>query len=235
MVRDESTSLKRQAAQAAMGYIASGMVVGLGHGSTAYEAILLLSGLLRAGALHDVRGVPCSRKVEGIAKSLGIPLTTLEAHPEIDLTIDGADEVSPSLQLIKGGGGALFREKIVAQASRRVYIIVDASKLVPVLGTQTPLPVEVAQFGWRSQAAWLASLGIQNTLRTEPDDTPYRTDGGNYILDCNIGPIENPEGLASVLQARAGIVAHGLFLTPPTAVIVAGAGGVKELKGMSGE
>jgi ribose 5-phosphate isomerase A len=226
----EQTTLKRQAAQAAVRYIEPGMVVGLGHGSTAYQAILLLAERLKAGGLRGIRAVPCSRKVEGIAKSLGIPLTTLEEHPVIDLTIDGADEVSPTLQLIPGGGGALFREKIVAQASRRELIIIDASKLVPVLGTHTPLPVEVAPFGWRSQAAYLESLGARYTLRTEPDDALFRTDQGNYILDCDFGPLEEPESLALRLQARTGIIAHGLFLPPPTAVIAAGAEGVRELR-----
>lgn len=148
----------------------------------------------------------------------------------IDLTFDGADEVDPALNLIKGGGGALLREKIVAQASRREIIIVDESKLSPTLGTHWAVPVEVIPFGWRSQAAYLESLGAQVLLRPGDDGTPFKTDQSNLILDCDFGPISDPVSLGARMDARTGIVAHGLFLELATDVIVAGALGVRHLR-----
>jgi ribose 5-phosphate isomerase A len=222
--------LKQEAGWRAVDFVESGMVVGLGHGSTAIFAVRCIAQLLREGRLRDVLGVPCSRQVEVEARRLGIPLTTLDQHPTIDLTIDGSDEVDPDLNLIKGGGGALLREKIVAQASRREIIVVDESKLSPALGTHWPVPVEVAPFGWRTQSAYLESLGAQATLRVENDGTPFRTDQGNLILDCHFGPISYPTQLAARMNERAGIVEHGLFLGLATDVIVAGAEGVRHLK-----
>jgi ribose 5-phosphate isomerase A len=186
--------------------------------------------LLQEGRLRDVLGVPCSRQVEEEARRLSIPLTTLNEHPVVDLTIDGADEVDPDLNLIKGGGGALLREKIVAQASRREIIVVDESKLSPALGTHWPVPVEVVPFGWRTQAAYLESLGGQPTLRLSDDGTPFKTDQGNLILDCQFEPISDPAQLAARLNERAGIVEHGLFLGLATDVIIAGAQGVRHLR-----
>jgi ribose 5-phosphate isomerase A len=148
----------------------------------------------------------------------------------IDLTIDGADEVDPALNLIKGGGGALLREKIVAQASRRVVIVVDESKLSAALGTNHSLPVEVARFGWESQQRFLESLGGKPTVRTAASGQPFETDQGNWILDCAFGPIADPEDLAAQLAARAGIVEHGLFCGIASEVIVAGENGVRSLK-----
>ena len=222
--------LKQKAGWYAVGFVESGMVLGLGHGSTAVFAVRCIAQLLREGRLRDVLGVPCSRQVEAEAQELGIPLTTLDQHPTVDLTIDGADEVDPNLNLIKGGGGALLREKIVAQASRREIIVVDESKLSPALGTHWPVPVEVAPFGWRTQSAYLESLGAQATLRVENDGTPFRTDQGNLILDCHFGPISDPTQLAARMNQRAGIVEHGLFLGLAMDVIVAGAEGVRHLK-----
>jgi len=222
--------LKREAGWYAVDFVESGMVLGLGHGSTAVFAVRCIAQLLREGRLRDVLGVPCSRQVEAEAQELGIPLTTLDQHPTIDLTIDGADEVDPDLNLIKGGGGALLREKIVAQASRREIIVVDESKLSPALGTHWPVPVEVALFGWHTQSAYLESLGAQATLRVENDGTPFRTDQGNLILDCYFGPISDPIQLATRMNERAGIVEHGLFLGLATDVIVAGARGIRHLK-----
>jgi ribose 5-phosphate isomerase A len=229
-VNADSTLLKRQAAWRAVEYVAPGMVVGLGAGSTAALALRRLAQLLRAGQLQDVLGVPCSLQVEREARALGIPLTTLEEHPLLDLTIDGADEVDPRLDLIKGGGGALLREKVVAQASRREVIVVDESKLVPVLGTRWPVPVEVVAFGWRSQATFLELLGAQVTLRRGADGAAYQTDQGNLLLDCRFGPIPRPAELAAALAARAGIVEHGLFLGLATEVIVAGSQGIRLLQ-----
>jgi ribose 5-phosphate isomerase A len=174
--------------------------------------------------------VPSSLQIEAEARRLGIPLTTLDEHPVVDLTIDGADEVDPDLNLIKGGGGALLREKIVAQASRREIIVVDESKLSPALGARWAVPVEVVPFGWRSQAAYLESLGAQPILRLNSDGTPFTTDQGNLILDCDFGPISQPAQLAARLSERAGIVEHGLFLGLATDVIVAGVEGVRHLE-----
>ncbi len=145
--------------------VRSGMVVGLGAGTTAAFATRRIASLLQEGALRDIRGIPSSKAVAALARSLGIPLTSLEEAPEIDLTIDGADEVDPHLNLIKGGGGALLREKIVAQASRREVIVVDAEKLSPALGTRWAVPVEVFPFGWRAQEAFIKDLGAGVTLR----------------------------------------------------------------------
>jgi ribose 5-phosphate isomerase A len=183
---------------------------------------------LRAGDLHDIRGVPTSQQTEQEAQRLNIPLTTLEDHPVVDLTIDGADEVDPQLNLIKGGGGALLREKIVAQASQRLIIIVDESKLVPTLGTRWALPVEVIAFGWRTQANYLASLGATVTLR-QRDGAIFKTDQGNLILDCHFGSIANPYALADRLNRRVGIVGQGLFLDMASEVIVAGIAGIRHL------
>lgn len=221
--------LKRQAAEQGAALVESGMVVGLGFGSTAVYAVRRIGARLAAGELRDILGIPTTRSVEADAAALGVPLTTLEAHPQVDLTIDGADEVDPQLDVIKGGGGALLREKIVAQASRRLVIVVDESKLSPQLGSRAALPVEVLPFGWSSQVAYLQSLGAELTRRTLPDGSPFTTDQGNWILDCRFGPMQDPAALAAALQSRAGIVGHGLFLGLAREVIVAGAGGVRRL------
>jgi len=206
------------------------MVVGLGHGSTAILAVRRIAQLLRDGHLVDILGVPCSLQLEEEARRLGIPLTTLEEHPVVDLTIDGADEVDPKLDLIKGGGGALLREKIVAQASQREMIVVDESKLSPTLGTRWALPVEVTPFGWRSQQSYIQSLGASVVLRESSDGAPFRTDQGNLILDCSFGPISEPIRLATKLSQRAGVVEHGLFLGLATDVIVATDQAIRHLK-----
>jgi ribose 5-phosphate isomerase A len=224
------TQFKRQAGRYAVDFVESGMVVGLGHGSTAIFALRRIAELLRAGQLQDIQGVPCSLQVEKDAQRLDIQLTTLDEHPVVDLTIDGADEVDPDLNVIKGGGGALLREKIVAQASLREIIVVDETKLSPALGTHWPVPVEVAPFGWRLQAAYLESLGARPVLRLSSDGAPFKTDQGSLILDCHFGPISDPARLAVQMNERAGIVEHGLFLGLATDVIVAGVEGVRHLK-----
>jgi len=227
---DDRTALKRQAAEYAVQYVQSGMIVGLGHGSTAVWAVRHIAHLLKEGKLRDILGVPTSSTIKQEAKKLGIPLTTLEEHPVIDLTIDGADEVSPTLNLIKGGGGALLQEKIVAQASKVEIIVVDNSKLSEALGTQWAVPVEVIPFGWRSQAEFLDSIGGQPELRLNEDGTPFQTDQQNYILDCHFGVIKQPYEIAAKIKSRTGIVEHGLFLDIATAVIVASANGIQHLK-----
>ena len=224
------SQLKRQAGEYAVKYIESGMVVGLGHGSTAVFAVRRIASLLRDGQLRDILGVPCSVLVERESRQLGIPLTTLDEHPVVDLTIDGADEVDPQLNLIKGGGGALLREKIVAQASQREIIVVDGSKLSTALGTSWSVPVEVISFGLRSQIAYLESLGGRPVLRQSNDGTLFETDQGNVILDCHFGPISQPDHLAIRMNERAGIVEHGLFIDLATDVIVATSQGIRHLR-----
>jgi ribose 5-phosphate isomerase A len=225
---EEQAREKQQAADSAVAYVQSGMVVGLGAGSTAILATRRIGQLLRQGRLRDIVGVPCSSAIEIEARALGIPIT-LEPPGAVDLTIDGADEVDPELNLIKGGGGALLHEKIVAQASLREVIIVDESKLSPALGTHWALPVEVIPFGWHAQRRFLESLGARVTVRQQRDGTPFRTDQGNLMLDCAFGPIPQPQELAAKLDARTGIVEHGLFLGLATEVIVAGSDGVRHL------
>lgn len=224
------SNLKQKAAERAVEFVESGMVVGLGHGSTAAYAVRCLARSLHEGQLQNILGIACSREVEEQAQELGIPLTTLDEHPTVNVTIDGADEVDPHLNLIKGGGGALLREKIVAQASTRQIIVVDGSKLSPALGTRSPVPVEVVSFGWRAQAACLASLGARVVLRQESGGAPFKTDQGNLILDCHFGAIRDPAQLAARLNERAGIVEHGLFLDLATDVIVASSQGIRHLK-----
>ena len=221
---------RRQAAERAVEFVESGMVVGLGHGSTALFAVQRIAELLSRGDLTDIVGVPCSKAVEAEAERLGIPLTDLENHPVVDLTIDGADEVDPNLNLIKGGGGALLREKIVAQATEREVIVVDEAKLSPMLGTQWPVPIEVLPFGWRPELEFLSSLGAEADLRLWEHDTPFESDQGNFILDANFGPIDDPHTLAALLDARASIVGHGLFLGLASDVVVAGAEGLRVMR-----
>ena len=221
---------KREAAEAAVELVRPGMVLGLGHGSTARYALLKIAELLRSGKLWDIQGVPCSKKVEEEARALGIPLTTLEEHPELDLTIDGADEIDPDLNVIKGGGGAMLREKIVAQATKVEVIVADVGKLSEKLGTKVPVPVEVLPFGWKTHVPFLEGLGAKVRLRQNPDGSPFLTDQGNYVLDCYFGPIENPGDLAKELGSRAGILGHGLFLGLVDQAFVAGPEGVRRLR-----
>jgi len=227
---DTQARYKQEAAEYAVKFIQPGMTVGLGTGSTAIFATRRIAELYKKGELRDIVAFATSRSVCHAACKMGIPMLTEELTRAIDLTIDGADEVDPQLNLIKGGGGALLREKIVAQASSREIIIVDESKLSPQLGTRGPLPVEVLPYGWQSQARYLESLGAEVTLRENADGTDFSTDQGNIILDCRFGPIGDLEGLAQLLAARAGIIEHGLFLNLAQDVIVAGAGGVRHLK-----
>ena len=223
------TSFKQQAAERAVELVQSGMTVGLGTGETATYAIRRIGALLRAGRLEDIEGVATSLATAAEAVRLGIPLLEESRATPADITIDGADEIDPSLDLIKGRGGALLREKIVAQTSRRVVIVADDSKLSPVLGTRSPLPIEIVPFGSRYQAEYFARLLPQARIsfRMTSAGSPVRTDQGNFLLDCFTGPIDQPEELATLIQARAGVVAHGLFLDLATDVIVAGPLGVE--------
>lgn len=227
---DRQTRLKQESAEHAVRYVQSGMVVGLGTGSTAIFATRRIAELLRDGTLTNIVGFATSNVIWQEAQNLGIPLMDIAMPSKIDLTIDGADEVDPKLDVIKGGGGALFREKIVAQASEREVIVVDESKLSPCLGTHFKLPVEVSPFGWHSQLRFLESLGARATIRNNPDGSQFVTDSGNMILDCDFGPIADVNALATKLGARAGIIEHGLFLGIANDVIVAGETGIRHLR-----
>ncbi|NIS39164.1 ribose-5-phosphate isomerase RpiA [Candidatus Saccharibacteria bacterium] len=222
--------LKQQAAYKAAERIESGMVIGLGTGSTTEFAIKRIGEFLKKGKLNNIVGISSSVRSEKLAQSLSIPLTTFDKDPQIDITIDGADEVDSDLNLIKGGGGALLREKVLAQASKINIIIVDESKLSPALGTHWALPVEVIDFARQPAQSYLESLGATVEPRTNHDGTPFRTDQNNIILDANFGPIENPGQLAERLNQRAAIVENGLFLGLATEIIVAGEKGIRHLR-----
>ena len=230
MGQDPVEKLKRLAARHAVDLVQSGMILGLGHGSTTRHAVDVLGERVQSGALQDIIGVPTSEYTIAQARSLGIPLATLVEQPVLDLAIDGADEVDPDLNLIKGLGGALLREKIVESAARRFVVIVDESKLVKRLGTRGPLPVEVTQFAWEAHRRWLESLGCRAELRREADGEPFVTDNSNYIVHCTFPEgISDPVALARTLIERPGILEHGLFLSMATKVAVAGGGGVRFL------
>ncbi len=220
---------KRQAAERVLAYLEGGMKLGLGTGSTAAKFVELVGERVRAGL--KLTCVPTSEATRAQAERLGIPLTTLEATPHLDLTVDGADELDDQLRLIKGGGGALLREKIVAMASQRMVVIADASKRVATLG-KFPLPVEVVRFGLAATqkmvAAVAAEAGCEGgiTLRLARDGQPFVTDGGNHLLDCAFGRIGNPEALDAGLKRVPGVVENGLFLGIADTAVVAGPDGV---------
>lgn len=211
-----------------MKFVTDGMVVGLGTGTTADQFLRELAAALQAGTVRGVRGVPTSRQSERRAAELGIPLVTLAQCPRPDVTIDGADEIDPKLNLIKGLGGALLREKIVAQNSRKLVIIADSGKSVAALGTRSMLPVEVVPFAYEIQEDFLRSAGATPTLRRTPEGKTYVTDNGNYIYDCRFGGIADPHALESILRARAGIVETGLFLGMASVALVADTDRVEE-------
>jgi ribose 5-phosphate isomerase A len=221
---------KREAAERALQLVKPGMKLGLGSGSTARQFVDLVGERVKAG-LH-VRCVATSAGTATQAKALGIPLGTLDDIPELDLTVDGADEVDPKLNLIKGGGGALLREKIVASASKRMVVIADSTKLVPRLGA-FPLPIEVVPFGLAATRRHIerafAQLGLAGPIHLRGGSSPFVTDGGHYILDCSLGAIAEPEELSQILSPIPGVVEHGLFIGLARAAIIAGAEGVEVL------
>ena len=225
-------TMKREAAQAALGAVKPNMKLGLGTGSTAAHFVDLLGSRVQAGL--KVICVPTSERTRSQAAALGIPLTTLDELPELDLVVDGADEFDGARRLIKGGGGALLREKIVAAASKRMFVITDATKEVKTLGA-FPLPIEVDRFGAQSTQLHIEhtarGLGMTGPIiqRRNTDQTPYITDGGHYIYDCSFGAIEAPELFAQRLASIPGVVEHGLFIDLATAIFVAGAQGVRIL------
>ena len=220
---------KQVAGEHAATLVKDGMVVGLGTGSTAIYAVRAVGRRVKAEGL-SIHGIPTSTETEREARALGIPLTTLEDHPKVDLTIDGADEVDPKLNLIKGLGRALLREKIVAQATRKEVIICDASKIVTKLGVKTPLPVEALRFGWMTTRTHLERLKAKARLR-EKDGSPFVSDNGNYIIDCQFRGINDPEQLEEDVNTIAGVVENGLFVGLAHLVVVGQKDGtVKTLK-----
>ncbi|MGP9822209.1 ribose-5-phosphate isomerase RpiA [Salinarimonas sp. NSM] len=225
-------ALKRDAAARALALVEPGMRLGLGTGSTARHFVALLGARVRGGL--DVVGVPTSEATRAQAEAEGIRLATLDEFPELDLTVDGADELDDALNLVKGGGGALLREKIVAAASRRMVVIADASKRVATLGA-FPLPIEVVPFGLgatrRAVERAIAAAGASGTLglRNATDNSPYVTDGGHFILDAQLGRIEAPDALAAALATIPGVVEHGLFLGLATGAVIATEGGLVTL------
>jgi ribose 5-phosphate isomerase A len=225
---DPLQQFKQAAAEAAVGLVESGMVVGLGTGSTAKLAVEALGKRVQDGL--RIVGIPTSEFTGRQARGLGIRISSLAEHAEIDLTIDGADEIQRNtLDLIKGRGGALLHEKVVASSSRRLIIIADETKLVDWLGAHVAVPVEVVQFEWQATERKLQKLGAQTTLRPGPNDKPFVTDSGNFILDCSFSRIDAPAELDQQLNSVVGVVEHGLFLKMTSQAIVAGRDGVKVL------
>lgn len=230
MPAPDRDALKRAAAIEAVKFVKPGMIVGLGTGSTAIHAVREIARRYATGELPGLRTFATSTEIARTAGEAGLPLIDDEGPAVIDVTIDGADEVDPQLNVIKGGGGALLHEKVVAQETKRQIIVVDEAKLSPQLGTIHSLPVEVIPFAHGSQERFLASLGGNPVLRRGQDGHPFRTDEGNFIYDCTFGPIGNPEELAAELCNRAGVVEHGLFLGMTDDLIVAGANGMRHLQ-----
>jgi ribose 5-phosphate isomerase A len=217
---------KEAAGRAAAKLVRDGEVVGLGTGSTAYFAVIALGERVKAGL--KIVGIPTSEKTADLARSVGIPLSTLDEHPEIDITIDGADEIDPKLNLIKGGGGALLREKIVASASKKMVVVADSGKVVAALG-KFPLPVEIIDFARAVVEKKIAALGATSKLRMKADGKPFVTDEGHHILDCNFGKIDDPPSLARALSDMPGVVEHGLFIGLAKVALVGKEDSVQEI------
>jgi ribose 5-phosphate isomerase A len=218
---------KEAAGRAAAELVRDGDVVGLGTGSTAYFAVVALGERVKAGL--KITGIPTSLQTADLARAVGIPLTTLDEHPEIDVTIDGADEIDSKLNLIKGGGGALTREKVIATASKKMVVVADSGKVVAVLG-KFPLPVEVIAFARTVVERKIVALGGSPKLRPRPDGSSYLTDNGNQILDCSFGKIPDPEALARKLSGIPGIVEHGLFIGLASVALVGRGSRVEEMR-----
>jgi len=218
---------KEAAARASLKYVRDGLIVGLGTGSTARIAIRYLGERVRDGL--KIRGIPTSIASRDLAIQLGIPLTNFDEVQEIDVTIDGADEFDPALNLIKGGGGAMLREKIVASATKKLVIVTDSTKQVPLLG-KFPVPVEVIGFAEALLAKKIAELGASVAQRKDGAGKPYVTDEGHHILDCRFGQIPDPADLARKLSDMPGIVEHGLFVGMASVLLMANAGEVAEFR-----
>lgn len=226
----DDRQLKLSAAQAALALVKSGMQIGLGSGSTAGLFVELLGEMLKSGRLKDIQAVPTSDQTARRAEELRIPLISLTQAGKLDLAIDGADEVDPELNLIKGLGKALLREKIIVINARKFIVVVDETKLVPQLGSRGPLPVEILPFEAGVHIRWLNTLGCRAVLWEDEQGAPYLTDNGNYLARCWFTPaIPEPLRLAEQLERRPGIIEHGLFLGMATEVIVAGKSGIEHL------
>ena len=221
--------LKKAAGVRAIDFVYAGMLVGLGTGSTAEFAIEELSKRIRDGRLSNISCVPSSERTKDFAHSLGLHLVELDSARKIDVTIDGADEIDSDFNLIKGGGGALLREKILAQNSERNIIVADESKLSKRLGERFPVPVEVLEFALEAEKGYLESLGGDARLRLTRNGSPFLTDQGNFIVDWGFGEISDPSFFADRLSKRAGIVEHGLFVGIASDIIIGFAGGVEHL------
>ena len=229
MTPAEQAELKRVAAEKAVEAVADGMVLGLGTGSTAALAVDAIGRRVQQGL--KVVAIPTSEATAAQSRRLGIPLVDFADHSAVDLTIDGADAVDRrNLNLVKGLGGALLREKIVAAASKRMIVIVDDSKLQGAFGTRCPVPVETVQFGWQSTERRLMALGCTTKLRRSAEGNPVITDGGNYVIDCHFGAIADAAGLADRIKHEIGVVETGLFIALATEVIIAGANGVEVIR-----
>ena len=209
-------NVKQLGGEKAVEFVKDGMLIGLGTGSTVYWSILKLGELVEEGL--DIKGVPTSKNTEKLAIELGIPLVNLSSINQLDLTIDGADEANENFELIKGGGGALLREKMVASISKRFIIVIDESKLVTYLG-QFPLPVEIVQFGWEITFKQIRNLGCQPVLRME-NNVPFITDNGNYILDCHFEKIQDSSELNNILNMIPGVVENGLFVNMADTIVI---------------
>ena len=216
--------LKRMAAEKAVEEVQSGAIVGLGTGSTVLHVLHALGEKVRDGL--NIIGIATSKQTETISAQQGIPLSTLAEHAKIDLTIDGADEIDANLNLIKGGGGALVREKIIAHASKRLVIVADEGKLVPVLGTTFALPVEVLQFGWEATQTAINNICGRSTLRRS-GKKPFLSDNGNYILDCHFEEIRQPARIESQLNNLPGVVENGLFVNRADKAVIGAESGVE--------
>ena len=223
----EREELKKIAGEKAVEHIEDGMIVGLGTGSTVEYTLRKLGTLVRDGL--KIKGIPTSIHTQRIAKEEQIPLITLEENPVIDVTIDGADEVDSNMNLIKGGGGALLREKVIAFNSKKVIIVIDDSKVVKALGIDIPLPVEVVKFGWTSTKKTLEDFGCNVVLRKIMGEEPFITDNSNYILDCEFERIAEPEQFEVDLNNTPGVVENGLFIGLVDEVIVGGKQGILTL------
>ncbi|MGA8298278.1 MAG: ribose-5-phosphate isomerase RpiA [Terriglobales bacterium] len=220
-------SEKKLAGRAAAELVRDEQIVGLGTGSTAYFAVIALGERVKAGL--KITGIPTSNATAELARRVGVPLTTLDQNPVIDIVIDGADEIDPELNLIKGGGGALLREKVIASAAKKMVVIADSGKVVEHLG-KFPLPVEIVSFARAVVERKIQSLGASTKIRTRPGGSTYITDNGNPILDCNFGKIEDPPALARALSDIPGIVEHGLFIGLASVALVGRENRVEEIR-----
>jgi ribose 5-phosphate isomerase A len=224
---NEKDQEKEAAGRAAGMLVRDGDVVGLGTGSTAYFAVIALGERVKSGL--KIIGIPTSVQTGDLARAVGIPLTTLDEHPEIDITIDGADEVDPQLRLIKGGGGALLREKVVASVTKKMVVVADSGKIVSALG-KFPLPVEIIDFARVVVERKIAALGAAAKLRIKSDGKPFVTDEGHHILDCSFGKIADPAALALALSDTPGIVEHGLFIGIAKVALIGKGDAVEEIR-----